>query len=474
MRKKIAVALAAGVAFGTMFAVPFAVPVAVAAESSVTNKTSAAAYAEQGDKLFTEGKYVEAAEACEKAAELAQNNEEYWTSAGFCYFKAERWDKSAICYKNAIKINPNNGLAHFYCGIAYFHQVEVPHQLSTRTIYERAAKYGDRAAELLPDDVNVRMAAGRIQESLAMYVGSGREKHLDKAYKNYCKAVDLDPNNASNAATLSRFVPSWSRYGFQPYTPVTSPAPQSAGTTDVTGATGAPSGEISAGGLEYEVLDSGAVKLVLRRGSRKSELENYANEAEYWKANTYYIFTKPEEFKAWHGTYAVGNIYTYDDKNILQVGDFFDYDPMTKTVQFYGEDIGRGGNDPERAWYGSRIRVIGRNTVYAEEPGFPEGHPYVNKGPFKVGTGNHFGEKFPMQYTERYLPCEDSYYRDWNGGSWSFELVFKDGKREISYPHGLLNEIAILCCALNGNFGEMPELPNVQEFEHGSDYNFSF
>lgn len=255
---------------------------------------------------------------------------------------------------------------------------------------------------------------------------------------------------------------------------------QSAGTTNVTGAAGGSRGEISVGGLEYEVLDSGAVKLVLRRGSRKSELENYANEAEYWKANTYYIFTKPEEFNAWPGTYAVGHVYTYQDKEILGVTDFFDYDPMTKTVQFYDQDQGWGGDAPELACYGSRIRVIDRNTVYIEEPAIVqglEGSPYVNKGPFKVGHYYHFGEEYLRQYTERYLPCEDQFYRDWNGRSWTYEQVNRDGTRAISYsagiPAGLFNEIAILCCALHGNFGEMPALPNVQEFVYSS-YTFPF
>ena len=245
---------------------------------------------------------------------------------------------------------------------------------------------------------------------------------------------------------------------------------QSAGTTNVTGAAGAPSGEISAGGLEYEVLDSGAVKLVLRRGGLKSDMERYANEEDYWKANTYYIFTKPEEFNAWRGTYAVGCIYTYGGKDILGVGSFFDYDAVTKTVQFYGDDIGQGGNAPERAMYGSRIRVIDRNTVYREEPE-PVGS-YLTNGPFQVGIYVAYGEKYPQQYTYRYLPCNDSNNRDWNGGAWTTEFVYKDGKRELIYTDGYSNEIAILCCALNGNFGEMPQLPNVQEFEHGSDYNF--
>ena len=463
MREKIAVALAAGLAFGTMFTAPAAVPVAVAAESNVTNRTSAAAYAEQGDKLFTEGKYVEAAEACEKAAELAQNNEEYWTSAGFCYFKAERWDKSAICYKNAIKINPNNGLANFYCGMAYYHQVEVPHQLSTRTIYERAAKFGDRAAELLPDDVSVRMAAGLIQESLAMYVGSGREKHLDKAYKNYCKAVDLDPNNASNVGTLSRFVQSWSRYGFQPYTST----PQAASNTDVTGAAGVVNEPVKdvvdvTGDIPYEILDSGAVKFTLRRGATKDE-----------KQYAYYIFAKPEEFKAWPGAYAIGSIVSdfspaEPNNDAMAVGSFFDYDPTTNTVQFYDENSSRVGvdyyADPENAFWGERMRVIDKNTVYIEVPDVLG--PLVTEGPFKIAVGKmvgaNWGKEFTVKYTVKYLSCEVPEYRDINGCAWSYTSG-SDGKRcFITNDHAL--EAAIICCMLKGNLGEVPE---GHDLEHG-------
>ncbi len=455
MRKNIAIALAAGVAFGTMFAAPAATPVAVAAESSVTNGTSAAVYAEQGDKLFTEGKYVEAAEACEKAAELAQNNEEYWTSAGFCYFKAERWDKSAICYKKAIKINPNNGLANFYCGMAYYHQVEVPHQLSTRTIYERAAKFGDRAAELLPDDVNVRMAAGLIQESLAMYVGAGREKHLDKAYKNYCKAVDLDPNNASNVGTLSRFVQSWSRYGFQPYTPVTQK-------TDVTGAAGVVSEPVKdvvdvTGDIPYEILDSGAVKFTLRRGATKDE-----------KQYAHYIFAKPEEFKAWPGAYAIGSIVSdfspaEPDNDAMGISTFFDYDPATNTVQFYDELPFRVGvdydADPENAFWGDRMRVIDKNTIYIE--GADLNGPLVKDGPFQIAMLDNRGDKRPNRFTIKYLTCEIPEERDVNGCAWSYTDIW--GNR-AGYIDNSALEAAIICCILKGNIGEVPE---GHDLEHG-------
>ncbi len=485
MRKKIAIVLAAGVAFGTMFAAPAAVPVAVAAESNVTNRTSAAAYAEQGDKLFTEGKYVEAAEACEKAAELAQNNEEYWTSAGFCYFKAERWDKSAICYKNAIKINPNNGLAHFYCGMAYYHQVEVPHQLSTRTIYERAAKFGDRAAELLPDDVSVRMAAGLIQESLAMYVGSGREKHLDKAYKNYCKAVDLDPNNASNVGTLSRFVQSWSRYGFQPYTPATQktdvtgprsntpidPAPgvdrqpgtqtQPGGNVDVTGATNAPRPVSAPSGsldnvmdnFEYEVLDSGMVRFT----GRCSDSNNY-------------IFTKPEQFSSHPGKYMLGWLnhgtwmITYHN-----MGDAFDYDPQTQTFIWYRYNPmdGKDYND-------YRMRFVDKNTVYIEC--FDEkgqlyaariyGYMPYTAAPAEIRQSNAIAVSYKGVGTAEF---DENQCVWWSNGGGLYpdgkpiDEDVRDGSIRSSDSLNVLVDMARAFLAVNGNIGALSEEYEIEE-----------
>lgn len=256
MRKKIVAALATGLTFGALFAAPVTVAAAETASGSALNQTAVSANVEQADRLFNEGKFAEAAELYEKAAEATGNNDTLWFKSGDAYYCAGIYDKSVSSCKQAIKLNPNNGLAYNICGIAYYGQLTKPHSLISRTILERAEKYEERAVELLPNSANIRQAAGTIQASLATFVGSTREKHLRKAYQHYCRAVDLAPNDSEKAKLLSNFVQKWSRYGFQPYNPAPQPAPETAGQptekTDVTGAANVPSGgtpNVSAGNI---------------------------------------------------------------------------------------------------------------------------------------------------------------------------------------------------------------------------------
>lgn len=495
MRKKIAIALAAGVAFGTMFAAPVAASVAEAASSeSVMSQATIDAYMEQGNKLFEEGKFMEAAEIYEKAAEGAQTNDKAWLNAGFLYLRAEKYDKAAICCKKSTKINPNNGWAHFYCGMAYFNQAFVPHHLSMRTIFERAAEHGERAAELLPDDVGVQMGAGLIQQHLAGQVGSGREKHLNKAYQYYCRAIDLDPNNNHNKATLSAFVQAWSDYGFQPYTPATQktdvtgprsntpidPAPgvdrqpgtqaQPGGNVNVTGATNAPSGEFYkalAGNIEYEELKSGVVKLntnvsCAANAPRGGSLQNIVGDIEYevldsgavqfnlrcgnWfideQPNHYkltnYIFTKPEKFRAYPGAYMVGRL---TDEGVIVIehtlfhGSSFDYNPTTQTFTFYEWYYSDNPNPAERA--AIMALPLGVELMRLID----KNTVYVESGaPYRLIDGELYPNKSYYTNTYRYMPYDKTSLTITKVDSPTFKYDYPDQGNSIGHGAGEFDE----------------------------------
>lgn len=248
--------------------------------------------------------------------------------------------------------------------------------------------------------------------------------------------------------------------------------------TDVTGAAGAPSGTVSTAGIEYEVLDSGAVKFTRRRGATKEKLELYTNQEDYWKENTNYIFTKPEEFKAWPGTYALGAIVSdffpaEPDNDTMHISSFFDYDPATNTLQFYATRPDLVGveydADPENAFWGNRMHVIDKNTVYIEESDTLG--PLVKEGPFRIGVGKDFDKKYEVKYTMKYSSCGVPEYRDVNGCAWSYILT---GRHNYvpDYWAAELNEVeaAIICCMLKGQLGEVPE---GHDLEYGTKYHFS-
>ncbi len=237
--KKIAVALAAGLTLGTMFVAPVTASVSEAASESVMKlKSPAETYATQGEKLFNEGKFEEAGEAFRNAAKEDEKNDEYWFRAGKAFYKAEKFISAADCIKKAVKLKPDNGNYNKWLGVAYWKQIFQSRNVSKDTLIERATKYTGRAAELMPNDIDAQLTAGIIQEKAANYYqGLSRsgwfmafpgaiEKDFRKAYQYYRRAVEIDPNNAKNVATLDRFINENSNYGFQPYKPATPPAPQ--------------------------------------------------------------------------------------------------------------------------------------------------------------------------------------------------------------------------------------------------------
>lgn len=245
MRKKIAIALAAGVAFGTMFAAPVSASVAEAAssESVLKLKSPAETFATQGDKLYAERKYAEAGEAYKKAAEEDEKNDQYWFQAGISFQNAGKPHSAADCFKKAVKLQPNNGIYNKWLGVAYWAQTSNPGGTSTDTLQERAMKYTGRAAELLPNDIDAQATAGVIEEAVGdsvriqsrsgwfMVFPGAIERHFKKAYQYYRRAVEIDPSKTENIDRLNRFVSTHSEYGFQPYGSTPQSANPSAGTT---------------------------------------------------------------------------------------------------------------------------------------------------------------------------------------------------------------------------------------------------
>lgn len=244
-KKKIAMALATGLALGTMFAVPVTVPIAEAASESVLKlKSAAETFATQGEKLLNEGKFEEAGEAFRNAAKEDEKNDGYWFQAGMAFYKAEKFNSAGECFKKAVKLKPDEGIYNKWFGVVSWQQYFNPGTTSSGTFIERAEKYLGRAAELMPNDVEVHLMAGQLQEKLGISLRKSRnnpftfifpgsiEKHFKKAYQYYRRVLEIDPNNPENVAQYNRFANAYPEYGFQPY----GSTPQS--TNPATGASG--------------------------------------------------------------------------------------------------------------------------------------------------------------------------------------------------------------------------------------------
>lgn len=370
MRKKIAVALAAGVAFGTMFAAPVAASVAEAAssESVLKLKSPAETFATQGDKLYAERKYAEAGEAYKKAAEEDEKNDQYWFQAGISFQNAGKPHSAADCFKKAVKLQPNNGIYNKWLGVAYWAQTSNPGGTSTDTLQERAMKYTGRAAELLPNDIDAQATAGVIEEAVGdsvriqsrsgwfMVFPGAIERHFKKAYQYYRRAVEIDPSKTENIDRLNRFVSTHSEYGFQPYTPATQSTPQPAGTTDAPGTTGAPSGEVTnnTGNLHtliYTPLQSENTVLAFQPLDSEGDIsEIYLNP---YKFGRDYIIISTFPYERGRGYYHHFSTFAYtpDDPDDPGAG---------------GEFLFTGGDGGYLSVYFMRARIIDETTLKIE------------------------------------------------------------------------------------------------------------
>jgi tetratricopeptide (TPR) repeat protein len=61
-----------------------------------------------------------------------------YLNIGFLFMKSKSYKAAIIAYSKAVNNNPNNGLAHYYLGLAYFRMGN----------YERAKKESDEAIRL--------------------------------------------------------------------------------------------------------------------------------------------------------------------------------------------------------------------------------------------------------------------------------------------------------------------------------------
>ena len=231
-RKKILSALVAGLFFGSMVAEPIASYAAEAANGSenVLNVNSTAkTYYEQGEKLYNEGKYEEAANFFKKAAEEAKTNDAYWADCGAAYYMAESYQHATEYFEKAIKLNPSKANNYAWCSLCWLQRGIHSSQDKSRMFgfgkpiwdfFKKACEYADHAASMAPDDSNIQASAGNVAAIAGNYAkayGIRRQTSPEKlyqiAYNRIRKAVELDQNNETAQNYLSNFLKIHPEYG---------------------------------------------------------------------------------------------------------------------------------------------------------------------------------------------------------------------------------------------------------------------
>lgn len=138
--------------------------------------------------LLDQRNLAEAGKLLEEICRLDRRDAEAWYLLGAVYQQSERFDETAVCYRNVLTLQPNNADAHYYLANA----------LSVLNQRAEAADHYRRAIELHPGYVEAHCNLGGLYE---------QENKLEEALACYQQALHLAPERAElhyNAGCAAR------------------------------------------------------------------------------------------------------------------------------------------------------------------------------------------------------------------------------------------------------------------------------
>lgn len=94
-------------------------------------------YREMGNELTTEGKYLEAIIAFDKAIEIDQDNSDLWNSKGVTLYKMSNYADAVVAYDKSIKLNLSNYVAWHNKGVLLYEMGRIEEAISA---YDQALK----------------------------------------------------------------------------------------------------------------------------------------------------------------------------------------------------------------------------------------------------------------------------------------------------------------------------------------------
>ena len=461
-RKKIMSALAAGLVFGSMIAVPissYAAEAANGSENVLNVKSTAETYREQGEKLYNEGKYEEAATAYEKAAKEEKSNDEYWFMCGLSYYMANSYQKATDYFEKAIELNPSNADSYLFCGHSWLLRGLNSVQDGSRKIgfgkpiwdfFKNACKYADRAVELASNASSTQCMAGQIAAmsgNMAKKIGFDSyfvNEFYQKAYNRYRKAIELDPNNNLAQKGFSEFIQNHPEYGSMPSAPSVQGG---AGTQTVTA-----NGDYGF----VQTLGNGPVQFVPRMVHDGTARYYVAGVPANGFLNIQDRSCPPTAPDSHKPLYIIYDVDTYPSFSQNTVRAIFSYDDATNTFTLYDRyyDFSR----PVR-----KIRIIDKDTVegsYWDGETYSENNPLVIQFKYVNTLPDHSPDRDGCTWTgwdlENDIPAPIDVYFDIDKYvdpfymKLSYELVYAADNNEV----GLDGLFAFL--ARKGNVGYAP------------------
>jgi|WetSurMetagenome_2_1015567.scaffolds.fasta_scaffold121135_2 tetratricopeptide (TPR) repeat protein len=131
----------------------------------------------QGNKLYSDQKYAEAAGAYEEAVKLSQTNWGYYLNLGLSYKKLEKRPEALAAFRKAVEISPES----------YSATKELGEALGKDGNFAEAKTYYQKAVDLSPDDPDAHYNLG------ACLTNTGEQ---DAALAHFQKVAELKPDYA--------------------------------------------------------------------------------------------------------------------------------------------------------------------------------------------------------------------------------------------------------------------------------------
>ena len=130
-----------------------------------------------GNKLYAEQKYAEAAAAYNEAVGMSQTNWGYFLNLGLAYKKLDKKDEALAAFRKAVELSPES----------YSANKELGEALAKGSAFDEAKTYYQKAVDLSPDDPDAHYNLG------ACLTNTGEQ---EAALEHFLKTAALKPDYA--------------------------------------------------------------------------------------------------------------------------------------------------------------------------------------------------------------------------------------------------------------------------------------
>lgn len=129
-----------------------------------------------GTELYEHGKFQRAVDVFSNLAQLSPQDAGLRVWLGKSFLKLRRWDDAILNFNKAVAIHPNDSVPHLWLGRAYGRKAEHAFFFSAFGLAKQARKEFETAAQLSPDNTDIRFDLLDFYSEAPGIVGGGEDK----------------------------------------------------------------------------------------------------------------------------------------------------------------------------------------------------------------------------------------------------------------------------------------------------------